>query len=400
MRARSSHWFAVYGTAFFALSAEGMIGLVVPVVLLDLNASPGALGVLVSLSAVGPLFLSLPAGALCDRVGDRLVLAICAAGSLITGVLYFYVSSLALFGVLQVIGGTTRSVGWLAAQSYIGRHVAESERAARMGYFTFSANLGMLVSPPLVGLLSREYGPRAGFLVLASWSLILLVLTRALREVAVEDRSQASRGGGGSLADTLFANGLRMAVRPAVAVILVVTFLRLASVGISQSFYPIYLAQRGFSTTSIGVMFSLMFLASTLASPLMGALSRLIGSKNVLWLSSVLSIAGIVGVAVVNSTVAIAGLTLIHGIGIGLSLPALLAEVGASTAADERGVAMALRTVVNRLGYLVMPAALGGLVSAFGITVAFVVSGVVLLSILAFAMLLEATHGRKGDRAG
>lgn len=219
MRFRPSRWLAVYGTSFFALSAEGMIGLIVPVVLVDLNASPGAIGILVSLSALGPLFLSLPAGALCDRIGDRRVLAICAAGSLITGILYFYVSSLVLFGILQLVGGTTRSVGWLAAQSYIGRNVKDSERAVRMGYFTFSANLGMLLSPPLVGLLSREFGSRAGFLVMALWSVVLFILTRSLQETPLEHRHRSGKAGVRAMAEALFGRGLRMAARPAVMVL-------------------------------------------------------------------------------------------------------------------------------------------------------------------------------------
>ncbi|WP_435961790.1 MFS transporter [Immundisolibacter sp.] len=82
------------------------MGVIFPLLLLKLAVPVHLLGLLVGLAALGPLLLSVPAGVLCDRYGDRPVLIACAVVALLTSLLYVVTWALAL---LQLVGGTARS---------------------------------------------------------------------------------------------------------------------------------------------------------------------------------------------------------------------------------------------------------------------------------------------------
>jgi MFS family permease len=370
-------WNTVYATAFFALSLEGVVGLVLPLLLIQLEAPPQVLGLVVALGALGPLLLSIPAGVLCDRYGDRTVLLFCAAGSLVTCLLYPLSSLFWVLALVQIFGGTTRSIGWLASQSYVARFAAGGERSRRMGYFTFSANLGMLVTPPLIGFVINRTDAQTGFVFLAIWAVALLLVTHRLPSRASAIAKKGPIGLRGLFIDP-YRGATSMALRPAVAVVLLGTFLRLSTISLAQSFYPVYLVTLGYSAATIGLLFSLMFLASTLTAPLYGWITRYINGGQMIWVSAALSIAGICLMPLAHSMPAICLFTVIHGVGIGFSLPSLMSEISGRTGLSERGLATALRSLFNRLGYLVTPILLGWSVAEFGLNESFFGAGVIM----------------------
>lgn len=360
--------------------------MIFPLLLLQLEIPVHLLGALVGLAALGPLLLSVPAGMLCDRYGDRPVLIACALLALVTSLLYVVAQSLWALALLQLVGGTARSTAWMAAQSYVSRVVTTADRAVRMGQFTFAANLSMLLTPPLLGALAASYGASSAFLGLAAWCLVLLVIVLCLPRYSPQ---QGASGSAGLAPRQTLVAATRMVRRREVVTVLMATFLRLGTIAVAQSFYPVYLHDLGYTATQIGWMFSLMFLASTLAAPSYGPLARRCPEGSLLWVSAGLSVAGICLVPLTASTSALVLLALLHGAGIGLSLPVLLSEMATRTAAGERGLAVAVRTVANRLGYLTVPTVLGLAVAGFGLAPSVLGAGVVMTALIGWGMRLD-----------
>ena len=364
------------------------MGLVFPLLLIARETSAQAIGLLVALAALGPLLLSIPAGQLCDRYGDRVVLWACAFGSLVTMLLYPVAAGIWALAAVQVAGGTTRSLSWLATQSWAARHSGSEDRARHMGFLTFGANLGMLLTPLAAGALMDRYGVDSGFYLLAVWSLAVLLLLSALPGRAASHAPPTPMGWKEAFVDP-FHGAWQMACRPKVAVVLLGTFLRLGTIALAQSFYPVFLAQSGYSAAAIGSLFSLMFLSSTLASPLYGWVVRVVPGGAMIWLSAALSVGGICLIPVSTNVLSIAFLTVLHGIGIGFSLPTLLSEMAARTGAHERGMSVAVRSVFNRLGYLTVPVIIGWSIAALGLAPSFYLAGGVMGAMLIAGMVLD-----------
>ncbi|MEC9340627.1 MAG: MFS transporter [Pseudomonadota bacterium] len=386
---RPRHWIILYAVAFFALSSEGAMGLVFPLLLIARETSAQEIGTLVALAALGPLILSIPAGQLCDRYGDRAVLLACAAGALVTMLLYPAVTGFWLLAAVQILGGTARSLSWLATQSWATRHSRAADRAHHMGFLTFAANLGMLLTPLAAGMVMDRHGVETGFYLLAVWSLLLLLLLCVLPAFPVVEPAPSRQGSVLASVVDPFRDAWRMTLRPVVAVVLLGTFLRLGTIALAQSFYPVFLTQAGYSAATIGSLFSLMFLASTVASPLYGWAIRFVPGGGMIWLSAALSVAGICLIPLSNSLISVALLTVVHGIGIGFSLPTLLAEMAGRTGAQERGMAVAVRSVFNRLGYLTVPVMIGWSVAAVGLAPSFYLAGGVMGAKLLAGMVLD-----------
>jgi predicted MFS family arabinose efflux permease len=130
-------------------------------------------------------------------------------------------------------------------------------------------------------------------------------------------------------------------------------------------------------------MFACINGAISLGSLLAAPLIRRSSMTAVLFGSIALSIASISAIPFVAAPLAVGLLSALHGLGLGLSLPTLLAAIGRQTAPSQRGLVIGLRTLFNRLGYFAVPVLLGGLVHALGLKGAFVATGALLLAGLA-----------------
>jgi predicted MFS family arabinose efflux permease len=152
---------------------------------------------------------------------------------------------------------------------------------------------------------------------------------------------------------------------------------------VNASFYPVHLDQAGFSPASIGLMFACINGAISVGSLAAAAIIRRTSMTQVLFGSIALSVLSISAVPFFRTPLVVGLLSALHGLGLGLSLPTLLAAIGRQTAPSQRGLVIGLRTLFNRLGYFAVPVLLGALVQSFGLRGAFLATGALLLAALA-----------------
>lgn len=365
--------------AFFGITAEALIGMLLPLWALERGFGAQAIGVLVALGSFSPLLFAPLAGVLCDRYGDRRMMLLTGALSAFSALCYGSAAGLGVACGVQLLGGLARSTAWVAAQSYAVRRVADVQRPKIMGRFSFSGSVGMLLAPLLAGWLITHQGISAGFLLMAAWSLGLTAVAWALPEVP---RERLSTGPWHAAALGVMTMP-RLLRRPALSVIMAFTLLRLAAAGVNASFYAVHLAAVGLSGGAIGGLFAVMNAAVAVGALAAARFARRAGPGNLLLGSVALATVSISAVPFTAYAPALAVLSALHGLGLGLSLPTLLAAIGARTVPAERGAVIGLRTVFNRLGYLATPLLLGMLAARMSLAMAFAVNGGLLLGCLA-----------------
>ena len=369
----------VYASAFFGITTESLIGMLLPLWALDRGLPPAQLGIAVALASLSPLLLAVPAGALCDRYGDRRIMLWAGLGAGVTAALYPLAGGFWAACGLQLLGGLARSMSWLSAQSYAIRATPAGERNSFMGRFSFAGSIGMLLAPLAAGALVSWLGLGAGFLLMAIWGAALTLVALPLPDIRDHERV----GTLWQVTGGAYRQALPLLAQAALMIVMLLTLLRLSSAAVNASFYPVHLDQIGFSAARIGLMFACINGAISLGSLLAAHLIRRSSMTIVLFGSIALSVASISAIPFVAAPLAVGLLSALHGLGLGLSLPTLLAAIGRQTAPSQRGLVIGLRTLFNRLGYFAVPVLLGALVQSFGLRGAFVATGALLLAALA-----------------
>ncbi len=129
-----------------------MSGLLVPLMAVDMGATPAAIGLLLSVSGIGSLVAAVPAGLVVAAMGTRLVIV---GSCIVMGASCLYVflfpSLVSLFLGLSVFG-----IGWtalaVAVQCYIGAIGGKEHVSSNFGWYGMSVAVGQMIGPLLSGL--------------------------------------------------------------------------------------------------------------------------------------------------------------------------------------------------------------------------------------------------------
>jgi MFS family permease len=151
-------------------------------------------------------------------------------------------------------------------------------------------------------------------------------------------------------------------------------------ISIRSTFYPLALQDRGVPVPLIGVLLSIMGIASLAVRSLLPALSRRFGAGAVLVSGTV---AGVVGISVTPWLVhpfLLVALAVITGAGYGSNPPVVMQLLTQHSADANRGLVMGLRATAGRLAQVTQPLAFGALAALVGVAAAFPISGGVLLA--------------------
>jgi MFS family permease len=165
---------------------------------LELTASPVRLGLIGTLQFGPFLLLSIPAGALADRLPRRrlilatqgvLMLQSVALAALVQGghVQYWHVAALA------VVGGIANSVDMPARQSFVVDLVGAERLVNAIALNSAAFNGARVVGPALAGMVVAAWGTGAAFLLNA---LSFVVVVAALLAVRAEGSPSRGRGTG------------------------------------------------------------------------------------------------------------------------------------------------------------------------------------------------------------
>ncbi len=135
-------------------------------------------GILFGSYAVSLLFGTFPLGRIVDRAGRRKPMLWGLAGLGATTLLFAVSNSYPLLVLARLLQGFSAAATWVTGLALLADYFPAQERGRAMGTAFAFGNFGVLIAPPVSGLVIEHMGPRAPFF-LASALALLDALARA-----------------------------------------------------------------------------------------------------------------------------------------------------------------------------------------------------------------------------
>ena len=404
---------AIYGAGLFSFTMVLISSLIVTLLAVQLTKSEFLIGLIVGSRYFLTLALSIHGGALMDRLGTRRVMIAFALVAVVAPLL-FPLALLLPFGtaiisiiLLQMVAGVSDAMVWVGAQALSG-NLMKGHRLY-VGRMTSVVRLGAFFGPIMFGFIWDQTGVSTTFVLMALWSALgfgcVLKIPSTSQEETISNNIKLK------LSDIIprisdYIAAFRLIAIPAVALILLVTMVRIGATGIQSSFYVVFLRDIEISAAIIGVLIGIAQLLASVGSLSASSIARIIHPH---WLviyavfMTVITIS-ITPILVFGAPMWITLLLLaliigLRGLCLGISQPMEISVLGQAVAATEQGVGAGLRTTVNRLASSVVPPLMGAVAELVGIRNSFFIMGTLLLVILALAALFVKRNqdlGRDG----
>lgn len=385
-------FFTVVGLAnpFFTLYASA------------LGASTLAVGMLVTLRAMLPIVIAMPAGQMIDTVGPMRMLSL-GIGALLASLLCTVMATgLPLLALSQVLLGAGIIVSASSLQVLVSGGDRDRRNEAIKRYSMWMSGGGML-GPLIGGLVASQFevpadGYRACFVLSSAATAIFLVAV-----IALARRTPPPAGDGPTVREILSAKGVLDSYRRGIDLTghrpvqfgLTGTFLIMYIQALYMSFLPLFLAQHGYATMVISTIIALKGLSGMLSRYLLGFLMKRFTLETIL--TSAGTVAALCVVAtplVVDVPPAMIAVAAVLGGSVGVNLPVSIMIMVDAIGEGERGKLMGLRLLVNRFSQILSPAMFGILGQAFGLSAAFLSGGALLVATVAgFAAYSRASWG-------
>ncbi len=370
---------AIYGTGIFSNSANIVVAVIVPLWLIELQASPFMVGLALGGRYLLPTLLSIHGGALMDKVGARRVLVFFSWIGVVLPLLHPLLPSVWAVVILQMILGLIATIGWVAGQTLVGQSMTGSH--AEAGLLGFSARIGSLVAAPLAGLSWDLMGPWGGFALMTLWSVGLLAAALLLPKDRDGDNAprRAFR-----LADTLpryadYRAAFVLMRSPAMAIVVILSLINLAGGAIQTSFFVVYLEKIEFSATSIGTLAACYSIMAALGNLWAAPASRYLNAYWILFYSIVVGIVGVAITPLMTAFLPLMVVAVFRGTTQGITQPLMITAASRATDAGSQGKSVGLRIAMNRLSLSVVPIVMGAVVEAVGLENGFYAMGAGLL---------------------
>jgi MFS family permease len=392
---------AIYGAGLFSFTMVLISSLIVTLLAVQLTKSEFLIGLIVGSRYFLTLALSIHGGALMDRLGTRRVMIAFALVAVVAPLL-FPLALLLPFGaaiiliiLLQMLAGVSDAMVWVGAQALSG-HIMKGHRLY-VGRMTAIVRLGAFFGPIIFGYIWDQTGITTTFVLMALWSALgfwcVLKIPPTSQEEIIAKNAKLN------LSDIIprmndYITAFRLIAIPAVALILLVTMVRIGATGIQSSFYVVFLRDIEISAAMIGVLIGIAQLLASVGSLSASSIARMIHPH---WLviyavfMTVITIAItpvlVFGAPMWLTLLLLATIIGVRGLCLGISQPMEISILGQAVATTEQGVGAGLRTTVNRLASSVVPPLMGAVAELVGIRNSFFIMGALLLVILGFAAL-------------
>ncbi|MFC5509773.1 MFS transporter [Massilia jejuensis] len=342
--------------------AQG-VRLAAPLNVLAQGRSAWSVGLVMTMFAVFPALLALPAGRLADRRGYHLPVRLAAGCALAGTLLAAATQNLFTLCAAAALSGAGSGFGMIAIQRSASRLAGgDTERLRVFSWIALAPAIAGLFGPMLAGLLIDHAGFSAAFLVLALLPAATLLAAQA---VPVEPpRAPAAQAARKASAFGL----LRLAP---LRRLLFVSWLVSLSWDVHGFALPLLGVERGLSASALGGILAAYAVASMSVRLLMPLLAGRLVRRTLLTAALLLTCAVFGAYPLLRSAWAMAACAAVLGIALGMVQPAIMATLHDLTPPERHGEVLALRSMAIHASMAAMPLMFGVLGSAVGAPVLF-----------------------------
>jgi MFS family permease len=387
--------FGIYGGGFL-FTITGMAQPFFTLYAQEIGSSMAAIGFMVTLRALLPIFIAMPVGQLIDSVGPLKMLKY---GSIFL-ILSLFSNMIALdfwlLSLSQVFMGVCIIIMASSFQVLVSDG-AKNERNENIKKYSMWMSGGSMLGPLIGGAITaifanQLFGYKVTFGAACAASVLffifLLVISRGYEFKGSEDNVKPR--------DLLkvkgimnsYMSGIHLTKTRSVQFGLIATFLIMYIQSLYMSFMPLYLKELGYSTIIVSIIISLNGLSGMLSRFGLSWLMKRTHMERIL-----LGAGFIAAICVVLTPFAglhLAGmliLVVILGAAVGINLPVSIMIVVNDTKESDRGKLMGLRLIVNRFSQIISPAVFGVMGQTLGLSMAFFTGGGLLVAtMLGFSM--------------
>lgn len=368
MRAR----LAIYGAGIFSNSSNTIVGVVLPLWLLQLEASPFVIGLALGSRFFLSTVLAIHGGAMMDKLGVRRVMIVLSVIGLIAPPLHPVLPYVWAILLLQMLAGFSASMGWVAGQTLVGQLTKGSHGEA--GRLAASHRVGSLVAAPVAGIVWDLFGPWGGFALMGLWGAGLTVSAFLMPDL----KPQGPVGQPVRVADVVprwadYRDTLMLMRIPALATVIAISMLGISAAAIQTSFLVVYMDKIGLSGTLIGSVAAVGSILAGVGALLVG---RLTDRLNAYWLllgAVILEIVAMFITPWLTIFPTLMAAAAVRGLCQGVAQPLMISAASRATDGGSQGKSVGLRTTVNRFMFGAMPLLMGAVVQWVGLEDSFFV---------------------------
>lgn len=332
--------------------------MVVSLYALHLGANQLAIGVLMALYALCPLFFAIYAGRLADRLGPRKPMMVGTLGlglatllpAIFPGLVTLYVSSLLIGSSFHFffvsVHGTTGGVGG-------AQHRARNYALVSLGFSTAG-----LLGPFISGLCIDHLGHLRTFVVLGAFTVAPFLLLWLKPDFLPGPKAQVSDTSNNRVIDLWRMPKLRGAF--------VASGILSAAWDLYQFYFPIYGHSIGLSASVIGTVLATFSLATFTVRLFLPRWSRRVGEARILIYGIYVAAFSFVLFPLFSNPWLLALAAFILGLGVGSGQPMSMSLIYALAPAGRQSEAAGLRVMVNNVAHLFIPLFFGSVGAAFG----------------------------------
>lgn len=355
-------WIVVLLTFLTHLGFAGS-RVVVALFAVDQGATPFVVGTVVSLYAMIPIVLALPAGRMTDRLGYKLPLIFGTSGVCVALLVPAVWPSLTVLYFTASLLGVSFMAFQIATQTLAGAIAKPSERARNFSYVSLGFASANFISPLMTGIMIDHIGHARTFLVLAL-PLVPAIVLSALGSRWLPATHGERAPAGGTASDLLRIRPLRNA--------LIASAIVSSAWDLYQFFLPIYGRAQGLSATAIGTVLSAFAISIILVRILMPFALRRAGAAQLLTYAMFVACAAYSLFPLAHTAWTLAAVSFVLGIGCGCGQPLSLTLVYDASPTGRAGEAAGLRVTANQIMHFTVPLLFGALGSVAGLAAVFI----------------------------
>ncbi len=339
---------------------------------LALGANSFTVGILAALYSVFPLLLAVYAGRISDRFGVRAPILLGSVGITLGLLLPALHQGLLVLILCPALIGLGHIFFHVSIHNAIGSIGAASDRARNFSTFALGASVATFIGPSLAGLSIDTSGFRATFVLLAAFSLAVVLLALVFRGTLPPRGEKEEQPAGQRALDLLKEAPLRRT--------LIMSGVTLTGIELFSFYMPVYGQSIGLSATQIGLVLSSYAAAAFVVRLLMQDLARRFGEGGVLTGSLFAATATYALFPFLSGTPMLVVTAFLLGLGLGSAQPLTIMLTYHHAPPGRSGEALGMRLTVNKITQIAIPLVFGGIGSVFGLAPVFWANAAFLLA--------------------
>lgn len=361
---------------------------VLPLFIRSLDVPISTVGFIAAASTVVGIVVSLPAGILSDIIGRRRVILLAAAVFATAPFLYLLVSQPWHLVVIRIYHGFATAILGPVAMAAVA-DTYDKNRGEKMGTYSSATMVGRFIAPFVGGALI--FGNNFSWVYIVTGITGVLALLAALRLPLSTSTPLSARQVLKRERSEIWGDILTIIRHPGMLLTSLVEAAQYFAFGCLEVFIPIYLnEQAGFSTLSIGALFTVQIVVATLTKPLMGRLSDRYGRGVMIIGGLVISGITIAFMTYSQNYLLLAILIGLFGLGLATVTASTSALIADLSSYYSYGSALGIESSIMDIGHSTGPMVGGLLISALHYNTAFgIVGGSLVIASIVFWLIMK-----------